>query len=80
MSPTALAVEGHHDSFTLPSSQVIRGDGKVHTSAKRSPEGGLIKVEGEGTSYEEEGIRAKFTDRGAHVSSQLSFDPSQRYP
>jgi myo-inositol-1-phosphate synthase len=66
MSPTALDVPGHHDSFSLP-----RGgdDVKVHSSAKRSPEGGLIKVESEDVVYDESEIRAKYTDRGAHVTS-----------
>ncbi|WWC60336.1 uncharacterized protein I303_102907 [Kwoniella dejecticola CBS 10117] len=67
MSPTALdPVAGHHDSFSLP---VANGNGgvKVHATARRTPEGGLIKVESDSTKYEEEGIRAKYTDRGADV-------------
>ncbi|WRT65719.1 uncharacterized protein IL334_002667 [Kwoniella shivajii] len=72
MSPTALnPVQGHHDSFSLPSGGVTNGTGvnqtKVHASARRTPEGGLIKVESDSTKYEEEGIRAIFTDRGADV-------------
>ncbi|WVQ79083.1 hypothetical protein IAT38_001177 [Cryptococcus sp. DSM 104549] len=64
MSPTALdAAPGHHDSFSLPA----QDQSKVHPSARRTPEGGLIKVESEATVYEEGGIRAKFTDRGAEV-------------
>lgn len=68
MSPTALDAPGHHDSFALPreSEQV-----KVHSSAKRSPEGGLITVESEDVVYDESEIRAKYTDRGAHVTSKL---------
>jgi myo-inositol-1-phosphate synthase len=65
MSPTALDVPGHHDSFALP--QV--NDVKVHSSAKRSPEGGLITVESDDVVYESGEIRAKYTDRGAHVTS-----------
>ncbi|WVN90757.1 uncharacterized protein L203_106000 [Cryptococcus depauperatus CBS 7841] len=63
MSPTALDILGHYDSFTLPP----RDQAKIHPSARRTPEGGLIKVDSESTVYEDEGIRAKFTDRGAEV-------------
>jgi len=72
MSPTAINAPGRHDSFALP----LNGNGvrdssvPVHPSAKRSPEGGLIKVEGDGVVYEAEGVRAKFTDRGADVTSK----------
>ncbi|WWC68616.1 uncharacterized protein I206_102546 [Kwoniella pini CBS 10737] len=67
MSPTALdPVAGHHDSFSLPNTNGNRG-AKVHATARRSPEGGLIKVESDSTKYEEGGIRAKYTDRGADV-------------
>lgn len=66
MSPTAVgSTPGHHDSFSLPDVAEI----KVHPSAKRSPDGGLIKVESEDTVYEADGIRAKYTDRGAEVTS-----------
>lgn len=71
MPPTALdpkVVSGHHDSFTLPES--AKAGVKVHPSAARAPEGGLFKVEGEDTAYEEEGIRAKFVDRGAEVTRE----------
>lgn len=61
-------VPGHHDSFSLPANG--GGQAKVHPSAKRSPDGGLIKVESDDTTYEAEGIKAKFTDRGATVTSQ----------
>lgn len=67
MSPTALEAPGHHDSFSLPN-QEVNGT-KVHPSAKRSLEGGLIKVESEDVVYEGDEIRAKFTDRGAAVTS-----------
>lgn len=46
---------------------------EVHPTARRSPEGGLIKVEeGKGTRYlEKEGeIRSVFVDRGASVKSE----------
>jgi myo-inositol-1-phosphate synthase len=67
MSPTAVdTMSGHHDSFSLPSQEAV----KVHASARRSPDGGLIKVESESTVYDEEGIRAKFVDRGAEVTSE----------
>jgi hypothetical protein len=75
MSPTALDAPGHHDSFSLP-----RGGGeqvKVHSSAKRSPEGGLITVESDDVVYDESEIRAKYTDRGAHVTSEFGFGYSQ---
>lgn len=65
MSPTALDAPGHHDSFALPVNDV-----KVHSSAKRSPEGGLITVESDDIVYESGEIRAKYTDRGAHVTSE----------
>lgn len=67
MSPTALEAPGHHDSFSLP--REVK-DVKVHASARRSPEGGLIKVESEDVVYDEGEIRAKFTDRGAAVTSE----------
>lgn len=41
----------------------------VHASAKRSPEGGLLKVESEDTVYDADGIRAKYIDRGVEVAS-----------
>lgn len=62
MSPTALNnSNGHHDSFTLPPQ-----DRKVHPSARRAP-ADIIKVESDSTSYTPEGIKSKFTDRGANV-------------
>ncbi|OCF43359.1 myo-inositol-1-phosphate synthase [Kwoniella heveanensis CBS 569] len=72
MSPTALnPVPGHHDSFVLPSTNdnghANGVEAKVHASARRTPEGGLIKVESDSTVYGEDGIKAKFTDRGAEV-------------
>jgi hypothetical protein len=72
MSPTALDAPGHHDSFSLPrggEEQV-----KVHSSAKRSPEGGLITVESDDVVYDESEIKAKYTDRGAHVTSEFDSD------
>ncbi|KAK1927564.1 putative inositol-3-phosphate synthase [Papiliotrema laurentii] len=67
MSPTAINAPGHHDSFALPSAQAEE-QASVHPSARRGPEGGLIKVEGDDVAYEAEGVRAKFTDRGASVT------------
>ena len=66
MSPTAIDAPGHHDSFALPTGHA---ELSVHPSAKRGPEGGLIKVEADDVVYEAEGVRAKFTDRGAEVTS-----------
>ncbi|WVO20204.1 uncharacterized protein IAS62_001497 [Cryptococcus decagattii] len=63
MSPTALNARGHYDSFSLPA----QDQSQVHPSARRAPEGGLIKVESDSTVYEADGIKAKFTDRGASV-------------
>jgi len=78
MAPTALdPSHGHHDSFTLPAHGEV-DQNAVHASAKRSPDGGLIKVENKETVYEEGGIRAKFTDRGAQVTSafcQMQSEP-----
>jgi len=68
MSPTALAANGHHDSFSLPNGSVDQS--KVHPSARRSPAGGLIKVESDSTVYVDGGIKARFTDRGADVVSE----------
>ena len=74
-----MSPPGHHDSFSLPEGvtgaptgvgHVDASQGQVHASAQRSPEGGLIKVEGDGVVYEPEGIKAKFTDRGAHVTRE----------
>lgn len=63
MSPTALNnSNGHHDSFTLPPN----AERKVHPSAARAP-ADLIKVESDSTEYTPEGIKSKFTDRGAEV-------------
>lgn len=67
MSPTALEAPGHHDSFSLPDQRA--SEAKVHPSARRSPEGGLIEVESEDVVYDEGEIRARFTDRGAAVTS-----------
>lgn len=69
MSPTAINVPGHHDSFALPITESHQAP--VHASARRAPEGGLIKVQGDDVSYEAEGVRAKFTDRGANVTSEF---------
>ncbi len=67
MSRTAVGpTPGHHDSFATFNGGY---DVKVHASAKRSPDGGLIMVEGEGTVYDEDGIRARYMDRGAEVTS-----------
>lgn len=79
MSPTAINVPDHHDSFALPTNGNHSSQASVHPSARRAPEGGLIKVEGDDVSYEAEGVRAKFTDRGADVTSEsytciLTFD------
>lgn len=75
MSPTALdpkVIDGHHDSFTLPNVKEGEEKGReVHPSAARAPEGGIFKVESEDTKYEEEGIRARFVDRGAEVTRKL---------
>lgn len=68
MSPAALHVNGHHDSFTVPNGSVNQA--KVHPSARRAPAGGLIKVESENTVYEDGGIKARYTDRGADVVSE----------
>ncbi|EIW66538.1 myo-inositol-1-phosphate synthase [Tremella mesenterica] len=63
MSPTAIdPTPGHHNSFALPNATP-----KVHASAKRTPEGGLLKVDSPDTVYTAEGIKAKFIDRGANV-------------
>lgn len=70
MSPTAIHSDNHHDSFTLPASNGREEVKNVHASAKRGPEGGLLQVEGEGVVYEAEGVRAKYTDRGADVTSE----------
>lgn len=67
MSPTALDARGHNDSFSLPA----QDQSEVHPSARRTPEGGLIKVESDSTVYEADGIKAKFTDRGASVISRF---------
>ena len=73
MSPSVVGpTSGHHDSVILPGGN---GGDKAHASTKRSPEGGLIRVQSEGTAYEEDGIRARFTDKGAEVTSD--FIPMQ---
>jgi myo-inositol-1-phosphate synthase len=79
MSPTAINVPGHHDSFALPAqNNGAAVSAPVHASARRAPEGGLIKVEGDDVVYEAEGVRAKFTDRGADVTSELTHVPLSR--
>lgn len=69
MSPIALnnSTNGHNDSFVAPASARAANNTKVHPSARRAPEGGLIKVDSENTVYEDGGIKAKYTDRGANV-------------
>ena len=71
MAPIALepAEQNGHDSFA----PVTRAQGKgkvegVHASARRTPEGGAFKVQAESTKYEEEGIKARFVDRGSAVT------------
>ena len=67
MPPAAVGLTpGHHDSFSLPQ----RVDDDVHPSATRGPSGGLIKVESESTVYGDDVISARFTDRGAEVTSE----------
>ena len=56
----------------MPVNDVLGDDVTVHPSARRSPEGGLIEVQGDDVVYEQEGVRARFTDRGAHVTSESS--------
>lgn len=68
MSPTALAANGHYDSFSVPTGKVDQSN--VHPSARRTPADGLIKVESDSTVYVDGGIKAKFTDRGANVVSE----------
>ncbi|GMK55325.1 hypothetical protein CspeluHIS016_0203810 [Cutaneotrichosporon spelunceum] len=65
MSPAALHINGHHDSFSVPNGSVSQV--KVHPSARRAPAGGLIKVDSDNTLYEDGGIKARYTDRGADV-------------
>ena len=83
MSPTAVNMPGHHDSFSLPSANAngnghanSNGNGHVdarpvHATAKRGPEGGSVRVEAAGVRYEQDGIKAEFTDRGASVTREL---------
>lgn len=74
MSPTAIHSNGHHDSFAMPAAATngngVADQSNVHPSARRAPAGGLIKVESDSTVYEDGGIKAKFTDRGANVTSK----------
>lgn len=66
MSPIALndyVADGHANGNGNAHAQV-----KVHPSAKRTPEGGLIQVDSPDTVYEAEGIKSRFTDRGASVT------------
>jgi myo-inositol-1-phosphate synthase len=72
MSPTALNTPGHNDSFVIP--PATQSGGAVHATAKRAPEGGLIKVESATTEYTDEGIKARFVDRGANVVSESGTD------
>jgi myo-inositol-1-phosphate synthase len=50
----------------------------VHATARRSPPGGLIQVDGNQTVYDEVNgeIRSRFVDRGAEVTSEFLFVPS----
>lgn len=74
MSPVALDAPEHRDSFTLPSVMPRETNNTgVHASARRSPEGGLIKVDSEDTVYQDGSIRSKFVDRGAEVTSELEI-------
>ncbi|KAL7419547.1 Myo-inositol-1-phosphate synthase [Cryptotrichosporon argae] len=68
MAPTALDIKDHHDSFSLPTT----GGADVHPTARRSPEGGLIRVDAESTRYSDEGIKAVYTDRGASVEKDAN--------
>ena len=85
MSPTVVDTPGHHDSFSHPSGNgnghangLTNGDDQghvdqrpVHATAKRGPEGGAIRVDAAGVTYEQDGIKAEFTDRGASVTREL---------
>lgn len=70
MAPVALdpnnSVNGH-DSFSLPATQ----EKMVHASARYTPKGGAFKVQADGTTYEEDGIRAKYVDRGSEVTREF---------
>jgi myo-inositol-1-phosphate synthase len=68
MSPAALHINGHHDSFSVPNGSANQAN--VHPSARRAPAGGLIKVDSDNTVYEDGGIKARYTDRGADVVSE----------
>ncbi len=77
MSPIATHTQG--DSFTPTTNggaatAVSTGDVNVHATARRSPPGGLFKVEGEQTKYDDAKgeIRSRFVDRGAEVTSESS--------
>lgn len=50
----------------------------VHATARRTPEGGLLKVESEGTVYDDAKgeIRARFTDKGVACTSKQAVDQS----
>jgi hypothetical protein len=51
----------------------------VHATARRTPEGGLLKVESEGTVYDDAKgeIRARFTDKGVACTSEQQFRSSR---
>jgi myo-inositol-1-phosphate synthase len=83
MAPIALdpATQQGHDSFTPAALRGVNGsngvndkEGSVHASARRTPEGGAFTVQAEGTKYDEEGIKARYVDRGSAVT-RTSFSP-----
>lgn len=74
MAPIALDPasqrQAGNDSFAAPNSGNNNNnkDTKVHASARRTPEGGAFTVQAEGVRYDEEGIRARYVDRGSAVT------------
>lgn len=79
MAPIALDPasqrQAGNDSFAAPNSgnNDNNKDTKVHASARRTPEGGAFTVQAEGVRYDEEGIRARYVDRGSAVTRTLQF-------
>ena len=78
MAPIALDPasqrQAGNDSFAAPNGGDNNNkDTKLHASARRTPEGGAFTVQAEGVRYDEEGIRARYVDRGSAVTRTLQF-------
>ena len=85
MAPIALdpKYQSGNDSFApapVGNGNGHANDGQVHASARRTPDGGAFTVQADGTRYDEDGIRARYVDRGDTVTRTSAPVMIQRVP